>query len=218
VFAPDDLILVKGGPGERRRYLDELVVALHPRNDALRAEVERVLRQRGALLKQAGGRLSAEVETTLDVWDMKLAEAGEALAAARAAALDALAPALAAAYDDLAARPSAVRATYEAPWRGDGLAAALVASRNDDVRRGVTTVGPHRDDLGISIEDRPSRTHASQGRTAHACSRHAVGGAPGGGGPHRHATRAAARRRVQRAGSHTVGGAAASPATRGRRC
>jgi DNA replication and repair protein RecF len=163
VFAPDDLILVKGGPGERRRYLDELVVALHPRNDALRAEVERVLRQRGALLKQAGGRLSAEVETTLDVWDMKLAEAGEALAAARAAALDALAPALAAAYDDLAARPSAVRATYEAPWRGVGLAAALVASRNDDVRRGVTTVGPHRDDLGISIEDRPSRTHASQG-------------------------------------------------------
>ena len=85
VFAPDDLALVKGGPAERRRYLDDVLVALHPRYDALRADVDRVLRQRNALLKQCygGGFDESEAAFTLDVWDAKLAEAGEALAHAR---------------------------------------------------------------------------------------------------------------------------------------
>jgi DNA replication and repair protein RecF len=163
VFAPDDLVLVKGGPGERRSFLDELVVALQPRDDVLRSEVERILRQRGALLKQAGGRLTAEVEVTLDVWDAKLADAGEGLVRARLAALDALSPALARAYDDLAGRSCEVRARYEAPWQAVGLAESLRRARGDDVRRAVTTVGPHRDDAAVTIDGRPSRTHASQG-------------------------------------------------------
>src|SRR5207244_114736 len=80
VFSPDDLALVKGGPAERRRFLDDVLVALHPRNDALQAEVDRIVRQRTTLLKQAAGRLTADTEATLDVWDAKLADAGDRLA------------------------------------------------------------------------------------------------------------------------------------------
>jgi DNA replication and repair protein RecF len=165
VFTPDDLEMVKGGPGERRRFLDDVLVALHPRNDALRGEVERVIRQRNALLKQSGGRLDESAAFTLDVWDTKLAEAGTALAEARRGLLGRLEPVLGATYDALARRPADVTAVYEAPWRDgpDGLAGALRRARADDVRRGVCTVGPHRDEVALSIGDRPARTHASQG-------------------------------------------------------
>jgi len=162
VFSPDDLVLVKGGPAERRRYLDDLLVSLHPRHDALRADVERVLRQRGALLRQAGGRLTGEVATTLDVWDTQLAAAGEALATARDELVAALAPELATAYDQLAGAPAAVAAVYQRSWQG-ALADALATSRPDDVRRGATLVGPHRDELALSVGALPARTHASQG-------------------------------------------------------
>ena len=84
VFAPDDLVLVKGGPAGRREFLDATLVALDRRNDAVVRDVERILRQRNALLRQCGGRLNPETALTLDVWDAKLAVAGEALAAARA--------------------------------------------------------------------------------------------------------------------------------------
>jgi DNA replication and repair protein RecF len=166
VFAPDDLILVKGGPSERRRYLDGLLVAGHPKWEQLRSEVDRILRQRATLLKQAGGRLSAEVASTLDVWDAKLAASGTELAEARAELLDDLGPAVATAYDQLAGEPAEVVLSYVAAWRppaGPGLAEALVHARNDDVRRGVSTVGPHRDDVVISLGGLPARTHGSQG-------------------------------------------------------
>ncbi len=163
VFSPDDLALVKAGPGERRRYLDDVLVAVHPRNDELRAEVERVLRQRNALLKQAGGRVTAEIEMTLDVWDAKLTTAGEALADARRALVERLAPSLANAYAEVARRGVAVEATYAPPWRAEGLAAALVAARRDELRRGVSLVGPHRDELDLRVEGLPARTHVSQG-------------------------------------------------------
>jgi DNA replication and repair protein RecF len=163
VFSPDDLALVKGGPGGRRRWLDDVLVALHPRNDALTGDVDRVLRQRNALLKQAGGRLTSETELTLDVWDAKLAQAGEALAAARADLVSSLAPVLAASYADLAGEAAPVRATYDPPWRTAGLAAALVAGRRDDLRRGISLIGPHRDELDLALGAMPARTHASQG-------------------------------------------------------
>jgi DNA replication and repair protein RecF len=162
VFSPDDLVLVKGGPSDRRRYLDDLLVAVHPRNDAVRADVERVLRQRNALLKQSGGRQSAEVASTLDVWDAQLARAGEALAAAREDLVVRLRPELAKAYDQLAGGPADVGVAYKRSWEG-ALLAALGASRTDDVRRGVTLVGPHRDELLLTIGELPARTHASQG-------------------------------------------------------
>jgi DNA replication and repair protein RecF len=166
VFTPDDLDIVKDGPAERRRFLDDALVALHPRNDALRAEVDKILRQRNALLRQAGGRLDRlddDAAFTLDVWDAKLAQAGEALADARAGLVERLAPVLASTYDALARQPAVVTIAYDAPWRVRGLADALAVSRHDDLRRGVSTVGPHRDELVLAIGDAPARTHASQG-------------------------------------------------------
>jgi DNA replication and repair protein RecF len=168
VFAPDDLALVKGGPGERRRFLDEALVALHVRNDRLRSDLDRVLRQRNALLKQCiGGRgFDESAAFTLDVWDAKLAEAGEALANARVALVTTLGPALTEAYSAVASLPPdqvRVGVVYDAPWMAVGLAAALVDSRKDELRRGVTLVGPQRDDLVLTLGGMPARTHASQG-------------------------------------------------------
>ena len=167
VFSPDDLELVKGGPSERRRWLDEALVSLHPRNDALQSEVDRILKQRNALLKSVQGkapdRLAEDVAFTLDVWDDKLADAGGRLAAARQDLLERAIPVLQRAYDAVAGRPAEVGATYEAAWAADGLAEALRAARSDDLRRGVSTVGPHRDEVVLSIGGLPSRTHASQG-------------------------------------------------------
>jgi DNA replication and repair protein RecF len=163
VFTPDDLDIVKNGPGERRRFLDDALVALHPRNDALRADVDRILRQRNALLRQTGGRLDEAAAFTLDVWDAQLAEAGEALAAARVELVEQLRPVLSSTYDALARDAALVTAGYDAAWRDQGLADALVAARKDDLRRGVSTVGPHRDDMMLTLAGAPARTHASQG-------------------------------------------------------
>jgi DNA replication and repair protein RecF len=163
VFTPDDLDIVKNGPGERRRFLDDALVALHPRNDALRADVDRILRQRNALLRQTGGRLDEAAAFTLDVWDAQLAEAGEALAAARVELVEQLSPVLSSMYDALARDAALVTAGYDAAWRDQGLADALVAARKDDLRRGVSTVGPHRDDMMLTLAGAPARTHASQG-------------------------------------------------------
>lgn len=163
VFAPDDLDLIKGGPGSRRTYLDELLVALQPRHAELQADVERILRQRTALLKQAGGRLSGEIITTLDVWDERLADKGAALAAAREALIVDIEPELTKAYDQVAHSAAATSATYVRSWADGSLAAALAAARDTDVRRCVTTVGPHRDELQLTVNGLPARTHASQG-------------------------------------------------------
>ena len=163
VFSPDDLVLVKGSPGARRSYLDDVLVSLHPRYDQLRSDLDKVLRQRAALLKQSGGRLGDDIALTLDVFDAKLVTAGEALAEARRTLVADLNPVLSNAYDQVARTSADVRATYDPPWAADGLAAALAAARRDDLRRGVSTVGPHRDELELELGGLPARTHASQG-------------------------------------------------------
>jgi DNA replication and repair protein RecF len=163
VFSPDDLALVKGGPAERRRLIDDLLVASSPRLGAIRVDLERVLRQRGTLLRQAGGRLGGDVATTLDVWDAKMSELGEALGHARSEVVAQLEPLVAKVYDQVAESAAQVALVYVAPWREGGLASALAAARADDVRRGVSTVGPHRDDVATAIAGLPARTHASQG-------------------------------------------------------
>ncbi len=162
VFSPDDLELVKAGPTGRRRYLDDALASLHPRNEAARRDFEKILRQRNALLQQAGGRLSGDVASTLEVWDARLAEAGEAIGRARADLVARLEPAVAKAYSQVSGAGSATVA-YEAPWREEGLAAALVRARPDELRRGVSLVGPHRDELALAVDGLPARTHASQG-------------------------------------------------------
>jgi|DEB19_MinimDraft_3_1074340.scaffolds.fasta_scaffold07492_3 DNA replication and repair protein RecF len=163
VFSPDDLELVKGSPSERRRFCDETLVSLAVKNDALRLDLDRVLRQRNTLLRQCNGRLTDEVGFTLDVWDERMATIGDELGQARADLVARLQPAAEEAYQQLAGRPLAVGLRYEPEWRRSGLAAALRTARTDDVRRGVSTVGPHRDDVEFTLGSMPARTHASQG-------------------------------------------------------
>jgi DNA replication and repair protein RecF len=164
VFSPDDLEIVQGGPAGRRQYLDDAMVALQSRHESLLDEVDRVLRQRGALLRQAGGRMDAEVASTLEVWDSRLATSGEALATARQMLVERLDPLVRAACAGLApgGEDSVVQLRYRRSWEG-GLAEALEKARPEDLRRQVTTVGPHRDDLELTLSGRPARSQASQG-------------------------------------------------------
>ena len=163
VFSPDDLELVKGGPQERRRFMDDTLVSLALKYDALRLELDRIVKQRNTLLKAAGGRLNDELEVSLDVWDAKFAQVGDQFGHARAVLIARLAPMVTEAYEQLADRPSVVDLRYEPAWRQRGLLTALTEARNDDVRRGASTTGPHRDDVDLSIGGLPARTHASQG-------------------------------------------------------
>jgi len=166
VFSPQDLNLVQDAPSVRRDFLDDALVALWPKHDALCSEVERVLKQRNALLKQSGGRLSPDIATTLDVWDEKLSTCGTQLGDVRTQMLEMLLPQVQEAYVDLAELnkdQTPVGMVYAPEWRTQGLARCLSECRNDDVRRGSSTVGPHRDDIELSINGLPARTHASQG-------------------------------------------------------
>jgi len=163
VFAPDDLALVKEGPARRREYLDDALVALDPAADGVVSDLERVLRQRNALLRQCHGRLDEGAAMTMDVWDTKLASVGEELTKRREALVAALLPHLSSAYEVLAGRCVPVTAVYQRSWPETTLAEALAAGRNDDVRRGVTQRGPHRDELVLQIDGLASRSEASQG-------------------------------------------------------
>ena len=163
VFSPDDLAVVKEGPGGRRRFLDDVLVALALKYDALRLELDRIVKQRNMLLKQLGGRLNDEAALTLDVWDSKMAEVGDQFGHARAVLVARLAPLVSEAYEQLADRQTNIELRYEPPWRQRGLGVALAEARVDDVRRGVSSVGPHRDDVELFINGMPARTHASQG-------------------------------------------------------
>lgn len=163
VFAPTDLQLVYEGPSVRRDMLDDALVALATRNDALRLEVDRIIRQRNVLLKQSNGRMTEDIEMTLDVWDAQFAEKGTQLGEARAKLVARLTPFVSEAYESLAREPTPVDVVYEPEWRRMGLAASLAAARADDIRRGMSTVGPHRDDVVLHIKGMPAKSHASQG-------------------------------------------------------
>jgi DNA replication and repair protein RecF len=163
VFTPDDLELVKGGPAGRREFLDDLLVSRNVANDQLRDDLDKVLRQRNALLKGVRGRLDASAEATLDVWDAKLTSLGERWAELRAETLDELRPTLQEAYRRLSGTLDELEATYRPPWRQSGLAEALAEARSTDVRRGLTTVGPHRDEMELILAGMAARNRASQG-------------------------------------------------------
>jgi DNA replication and repair protein RecF len=163
VFTPDDLDLIKGGPGVRRGFLDTTLVAIDTRRDTTLREMEKILRQRNALLRQVGGRLDESARLTLDVWDEQLSVAGEAVADARAALVATLEPEVEKAYGELAATSVPVHLGYHAPWRSDGLAAALASHRKADLARAVSTVGPHRDEVVIALDGMAARACASQG-------------------------------------------------------
>ncbi|WP_027342842.1 DNA replication/repair protein RecF [Hamadaea tsunoensis] len=172
LFAPEDLSLVRGDPAERRRYLDDLLVLRQPRFAAVRSDYERVLKQRNALLRSSyltkrvtktAGDLS-----TLEVWDQHLAEHGAVLLAARLALVDALAPHLSKAYDAVSAGEGAAAIAYQATVpepTADAVLAALRASRPQEVERGVTLVGPHRDELALTLGPLPVKGYASHGES-----------------------------------------------------
>jgi DNA replication and repair protein RecF len=179
LFAPEDLALVRGDPGERRRYLDELATVRRPRIAAIRADYDKVLRQRTALLKSAtGGRYRADpgLLETLDVWDGHLAAHGAELMAARLELVNQLAPEVEKAYQLLApaSRPAAIayRAGIDLP-EGSGdtgvLAAALLEElarrRSAELERGMCLVGPHRDDLELRLGEQPAKGFASHGES-----------------------------------------------------
>ncbi len=164
IFSPEDLGIVSGGPKGRREVLDDALAILDAEGARAADETERILRQRAALLRQSGGRAGEEIMATLDVWDQRLADAGKVLAAARERLVADLDPLVASAYSHLAGVGDEILTVqrYVRSWDGD-LLDALAASRRDDLRRGVNTVGPHRDDLLLEIDGREARTHASQG-------------------------------------------------------
>jgi DNA replication and repair protein RecF len=162
VFSPEDIGVVRGGPGERRRFLDETLSVVDPRAHRAVEEVEKVLRQRAALLRSAGRSLAPDAAVTLDVWDSRLDEQGTRLVEAREALIARLAPLAASHYARLAGAETAIGLTYHRTWDGR-LADALTAARAQDLARGITTIGPHRDELELSLAGMPARTHASQG-------------------------------------------------------
>ena len=163
VFSPEDLELVKAAPSVRRDFVDDALVALQPKLDVLCSEIGKVLRQRNSLLKQAGGRLSPDIASTLDVWDAKLAELGNELGDERSRLIAQISPRVSKAYEELAEKATPIGLVYEPEWRRIGLANELQTCRMDDIRRGTSTVGPHRDDIDLLINGLPARTHASQG-------------------------------------------------------
>ena len=182
LFAPEDLAQVRGDPSERRRMLDDLLVARAPRFGGVRADYDRVLKQRNALLKSAqAARRGALDQRTLDVWDTHLAEAGSELLAGRLDLIAAMRPLVAEAGEAIGGLGSAeLRIVYQSsmsdelpPSGQDGargfLAAALLAElarrRTDELDRGMTLVGPHRDELLISLGPLSARGHASHGES-----------------------------------------------------
>ncbi len=193
LFSPDDQTLVKGDPTERRRFLDELLVSRAPRYAGVRQDYDRVLKQRNSLLKSAGaarrsGGGSGQLRT-LEAWDEHLARTGSELLAGRLALVEALRPHVAKAYAEVAQgvtqgtdQPSpgsarteaaiAYKPSFALPEDGssrDVLAEALLAEvaerRSEELDRGISLVGPHRDDLVLSIGPLPARGYASQGES-----------------------------------------------------
>lgn len=163
VFSPDDLDLVKGGPHLRREFMDDSLVAFAIKYDALRLDVDRVVRQRNAVLKQSGGRVNNAVSSMLDLWDEKLVSVGTQLGDARKNLISQLTPFIVHAYEELAERACNIIVEYSPQWLETGLQLSLQQSRSEDLRRLITTVGPHRDDIELSINGLSAKSHASQG-------------------------------------------------------
>lgn len=180
VFAPEDLALVRGDPQQRRRMLDELLVARYPRYVAVRADYDRVIKQRNALLRTAylarktGGRGNTDLHT-LDIWDAHLAEYGSDLLYGRLALLEEYAPYVVKAYESVSAGRGRPRLHYAtslddgAPLTADRsllharLSAGLASARARETERGTTLVGPHRDDITLDLGDLPAKGYASHG-------------------------------------------------------
>lgn len=179
IFSPEDLALVKGDPSDRRKFLDSLLVLRTPRLAGVKADYDRVLKQRNTLLKSARGRRNVEI-ATLDIWDENLARTGAELIACRLRLLDDLAPHLGDAYRRVAAESAdhrrEVTAIYKPSLDLDPalrdqaqletlLLAEIERRRADELDRGISLVGPHRDEVILTIGDLPAKGYASHGES-----------------------------------------------------
>ena len=184
LFAPEDLALVKGDPGERRRYLDDLLVQSAPRYAGVRSDYDRVVRQRTALLKTARARPPGNrpMLSSLESWDDQLVRVGAELLAGRLELTSALRPLVIKAYAAVSGDECAVEAGYRATHLkhlaaeqaepaadqeqlAGSLRAALAGARDAEIERGVCLVGPHRDELDLRIGELPARGYASHGES-----------------------------------------------------
>lgn len=178
VFSPEDLALIKGDPSERRRFLDELITTRWPRMAGVRADYDRVLRQRVTLLKSLLGRsrgMREDAESTLEVWDESLARFGAELMHARLATVADLTPHVADAYTAIAPTNNDARLEYRSAIGADAstsqseiearLILAMGERRQDELQRGVCLVGPHRDELPLSLGELPAKGYASHGES-----------------------------------------------------
>ena len=191
LFAPEDLTLVKGDPSNRRRFLDDLMVQLVPHHAGVRADYERVLKQRNALLKSLrGGRLTSAHEATLEVWDQHLAAVGSQLLHARLAVLTRLMPHVQKAYRELTDGSKTATATYRSSLDSsfsedddqsasgtedlstlsieevtERFLAAIVEQRRRETERGISLVGPHRDEVELMLGRALVKGYASHGET-----------------------------------------------------
>lgn len=198
LFAPEDLNLVRGDPSARRTFLDDLLVLRTPRLAGVRADYERVLKQRNALLKTAflarrgaGGTASSNAARTLDVWDAHLASTGAELLSARLGLVDDLVPLADVAYREVSKGQGELSLAYKsslgeamptlmptlmpnstpmsraAGGNREVLSAALLSElarvRQNEVDRGVSLVGPHRDELVLTLGALPVKGYASHG-------------------------------------------------------
>ena len=186
LFAPEDLVLVRGEPGSRRRFMDELLVRLKPRFGGILSDYDRVLRQRNSLLKSSKGKIPTGGESTLEIWDEKLVELGSQIIWARAELINYLQPEVTAAYSDVAGSTHTINLYPALSLFGatsiedDDLTLVkdldpevlsekfherIVENRKAELERGVTLVGPHRDDLSIQLNGMPSRGYSSHGES-----------------------------------------------------
>ena len=178
LFAPEDLAIVKGDPSERRRYVDDLLVASRPRYAAVRADYERVVKQRSALLKSARAAGRGD-PAGLDVWDEQLVTHGTALTAGRLQLTAALRPLITDRYSDVSGDARAASISYRQGSERSGvfdpdpepakiaqtMRDSLERLRRAELERGVCLVGPHRDELELRIGELPARGYASHGES-----------------------------------------------------
>ncbi len=181
VFAPEDLALVRGDPADRRRFLDEVGVQRHPRLSGVRADYDKVLRQRNALVKSAIGKPRSSIASTLSVWNEQLTKLGADIATSRAQLLADLQPFVQSSYASIATgsdvnvqyRPSSPRVQQEVALIDETLRERITLAMDadlderaeDEARRGITLVGPHRDEVDVTLNGLPVKGYASHGES-----------------------------------------------------
>jgi len=176
-FSPEDLILVKGDPGERRHFLDELLVQKSSSYAGVKSDFDRVLKQRNALLKSAGPARKNNLESvlaTLDVWNDQLVNFGSQIIFARNQIINELLPYVSKSYSELAPTSKALNIKYLPNVSSETMALTdlviamkekLQERQQDELDRGLTLVGPHRDDMEIFIGELPAKGYASHGES-----------------------------------------------------